>query len=64
MINEVELVIYNLVRQKMATLVSEEQEAGHHQVVWDASGFASGVYYYQLRTSTGFIQTKKLILLK
>jgi hypothetical protein len=62
--NYVELNIYNLFGQKIAMLVNQKQEAGVYQVEWDASGFASGVYYYQLRTDAGFIQTKKLILLR
>jgi photosystem II stability/assembly factor-like uncharacterized protein len=62
--NYVELSIYNILGEKVAMLVSERQDAGHHQVEWDASAFASGVYYYQLRTKAGFIQTKKLVLLK
>jgi hypothetical protein len=63
-INDVELSVYNLLGQKVATLVSERQEAGYHQVEWNATGFASGVYYYQLHTGAGFIQTRKLVLLR
>ena len=62
--NYVEINIYNLIGQKIATLVSEKQKAGKYQVEWDASRFASGIYYYQLSTSSGFIQTRKMILLK
>jgi polyhydroxybutyrate depolymerase len=62
--NYVELSIYNLLGQKVATLINERQNAGSHQVEWDASAFASGVYYYRLITDAGFVQTKKLILLK
>jgi hypothetical protein len=40
--NYTELNIYNLLGQRVATLVSEKQEAGQHQVEWDASGFSSG----------------------
>jgi hypothetical protein len=50
--------------KKVVTLVSEKQKAGQHQVEWDASGYASGVYYYQLRTSEGYLKTKKMILLR
>ena len=63
MTNEIELVIYNIIGQRIATLVSEKQEAGHHQVEWDASGFASGIYYYQLKTGE-FQDVKKMILIK
>jgi hypothetical protein len=62
--NEVDLSIYNLLGQKVVTLISERKEAGYHQFEWDASGYASGVYYYRLSTSAGFVQTKKLVLLK
>jgi hypothetical protein len=46
--NYVDLSIYNMLGQKVVTLVSEKQNAGNHQVEWDASGFASGVYYYRI----------------
>ena len=62
--NFVNLSIYNVSGQKVATLVSEKQQAGRFVVEWNAGRFASGVYYYQLFTGTGFIQTKKLVLLK
>jgi len=60
----IEINIYNLMGQKVTTLVSEEQSAGFHQVEWNASDFASGVYYYQLRGEAGLIQTKKMKLLR
>ncbi len=62
--SEVELNIYNLLGQKIAKLVSEQQTAGSYKVEWDASAFTSGIYFYRLRINTGFVQTKKLILLK
>jgi len=62
--SDVELSIYNLSGQKVATLVSEKQPAGKYEVHWDASGMASGVYLYRLSTDQGFSQTRKLILLK
>jgi Zn-dependent metalloprotease len=62
--NNVELSIYNLVGQKVATLVNEQKKAGSHQVEWDASKFSSGVYYYILRTNLGFVQTRKMVLLR
>ncbi len=60
----IDLSIYNLLGQKVATLVSLEQAAGSYNVQWDASNFSSGVYLYRLETDQGFMQTKRLILLK
>jgi hypothetical protein len=61
--NYVNLSIYNLLGQKVETLVSERREAGFHQVEWDASGFPSGVYYYKIQT--GKIQdVKKMVLVR
>jgi hypothetical protein len=59
----VDLSIYNLLGQKLATLVSEKQSAGNHSVEWDASGLASGVYYYRLQAGE-FVDVKKLVLLR
>jgi len=61
--NEVELNIYNLLGQKIATLVDERKVAGYHQVEWDASRFSSGVYYYKIKAGD-FQDVKKLILIK
>jgi hypothetical protein len=61
--NYVELSIYNSLGQKVATLVTEQQNVGNYQVEWDASGFASGVYLYQLRAGE-FVAVKKMILLR
>jgi predicted outer membrane repeat protein len=65
--NDVDLSVYNLIGQKVATLVSERQSAGIHKVEWDASGLANGVYIYRLSARSkarSFVQTKKLVLLK
>ena len=61
--NYIDLTIFNILGQKVATLVSGNQNAGFHTVEWDAGGMASGVYYYRLQAE-GFVETKKLILLR
>lgn len=61
--SRVELNIYNLLGQKVATLADDLYNAGSHTLRWNAQGFASGVYIYQLKAN-GSRQTKKLILLK
>jgi hypothetical protein len=62
--SEVELSVFNLLGQKVAMLVSEKQPAGSYEVEWDATGIEGGVYFYKLSTDKGFVQTKKLVLLK
>jgi len=59
----VNLSIYSLLGQKVATLVNKKQTAGSYQVEWNASGFASGIYYYRL-SAGDFLQTKKMVLTK
>jgi photosystem II stability/assembly factor-like uncharacterized protein len=62
-ISDVDLSMYNLIGQKVATLVSAKQNAGYHQVEWDASAFASGIYYYRIQAGE-FQDVKKMILIK
>ena len=63
MSKDVKLAIYNLTGQKVATLVSEKQNAGLYQVAWDATGFASGIYTCQLRAGH-YHEMKKMLLVK
>ena len=62
--SHIDLSIYNLLGQRIATLVSAKQPAGNYKVEWDATRFPSGIYYYRLLTNREFAQTKKLIVLK
>ncbi|MFC1538055.1 T9SS type A sorting domain-containing protein [Candidatus Latescibacterota bacterium] len=55
--------IYNVAGQKVNTLVNGELSIGSHSVVWDASGFSAGVYFYTV-TSGDFSKTMKVTLLK
>ena len=61
---QVDLSIYNLLGQKVIMLVSEKQSVGNYQVEWDATHFASGVYFYRLSTGSGFVQTRKMVVMK
>jgi photosystem II stability/assembly factor-like uncharacterized protein len=57
------LKIYDITGREIQTLVNEKLNPGSYEVTFDGSNFASGVYFYQLKTSD-YINTKKLILLK
>jgi photosystem II stability/assembly factor-like uncharacterized protein len=57
------LDVFNLLGEKIATLVSAELTGGVHKVEWNPTGVASGVYFYRLRAGS-FSATKKLVLLR
>jgi hypothetical protein len=57
------LTLYNVLGQKVATLVNGRQEAGPHQATFDASALASGIYFYRLDAGS-FTKTRKMVLLK
>ncbi|MFQ6003148.1 MAG: T9SS type A sorting domain-containing protein, partial [Candidatus Zixiibacteriota bacterium] len=62
------LKIYNILGQKVRTLVDEPKGARSYEVIWDGKDdkgkeVASGIYFYQLKAGD-FIETKKMLLLK
>ncbi len=57
------LVVYDILGRKVKTLVNEVKAPGTYEIEFDASQFASGVYFYRL-TSGDFVQTKKMMVLK
>ncbi len=59
----VQLTVYNMLGQKVATLVDGAVPAGHHTATFHAGNLASGVYFYRLET-VGFSSTMKMLLLK
>ena len=63
----VTLTVYNLLGEEVARLVDSIQSPGFKQETWNASNFASGIYFYRLQAGSpagGFVQTKKMVLLK
>jgi hypothetical protein len=58
----VALAVFDILGRQVATLVQGEQEPGYHEVKFDGSNLASGVYFYRLQAGN-FVQTKKLLLL-
>ena len=62
-ISDVELSVYNLLGEKVVTLVSERKQAGKYEVRWNASNQASGVYFYRIDAGE-FQDVKKMILLR
>jgi len=75
---EVSLTVYDMLGRDVAVLVNGKVAPGSHTVDFDASGLASGVYYYRLQVypqsvtfgreseggASGFVESKKLVVLK
>jgi len=59
----IKLEIYNVLGEKVATLVEERQEAGYRSVIWEASELSSGLYFYKL-TAGDYTETKRMMLVK
>jgi hypothetical protein len=59
----VSLNIYNAIGKEVTSLINGVEPAGAHEVLFNASGLKSGVFFYTL-TAGSYIQTKKMILLK
>jgi uncharacterized delta-60 repeat protein len=61
--SDVTLKVYDQLGAEIATLVTEQLPAGRHEVVWNADGAASGVYFCRLQAG-GETITQKLLLVK
>ena len=59
----VNLIVYDVLGNEVATLVNEEKPTGSYEVNFKAANLSSGVYLYKLQAGD-FIQTKKMILMK
>jgi hypothetical protein len=59
----VQLRIYNVLGQQVASLINKEQSKGNYKVEFNASSLASGIYFYRLQNRS-HSETKKLIFSK
>ncbi len=69
--SNVSLKVYDVLGNEVTTLVNEEKPAGDYEVIFDASGLSSGIYFYRLQAGNplassgqGYSATKKLVLIK
>ncbi|HYQ86707.1 MAG TPA: HYR domain-containing protein [Bacteroidota bacterium] len=69
-VSRVVLKIYNVLGEAIAVPVNGLQPAGHNAVDWNASGFASGIYFYRLEATSAadpgktYIRIRKMLFLK
>lgn len=59
----VRLGIYDMTGKEIALLVNSNLQKGRHEYEWNASQFASGTYFFKIQAD-GFVQTKKMLLVK
>jgi hypothetical protein len=59
----IKIKVYDILGKEVAELVNEEKPAGYHEVEFNASNLASGVYLYRIQAGS-FVDTKKMILMK
>ncbi|MBS1516242.1 MAG: T9SS type A sorting domain-containing protein [Bacteroidetes bacterium] len=61
--SNVNISIYDMTGKLVSQIVNQNLSAGTYEADWNASGFASGVYYYKM-TGENFIEVKKMVLMK
>jgi hypothetical protein len=63
---KVSITIYDAMGKEVSRLVNSTQPAGYYSIDFNASSFASGIYYYRLEVSgkTNFVDSKKMLLVK
>ena len=54
------LTVYNALGQVVTSLVNREEQAGYHEVKFDGSNLASGVYFCRLQAGS-FVKTMKIL---
>lgn len=59
----VSLIIYDMLGEKVETLLNEYRGVGEHTITFNAHNLPSGIYFYTLQTN-GLTETKKMLLLK
>lgn len=61
--SDARIEIFNILGQRVATLINERKTAGYHTVDFDGTRFSSGVYLYQIQAGE-YIAVKKMVLMK
>ena len=59
----VRLLVYNMLGQRVSTLLNESKSPGWHDVTFDATGLSSGLYIYRLEADE-YVETKSMVFMK
>ncbi|MBK7107389.1 MAG: S8 family serine peptidase [Ignavibacteriae bacterium] len=61
--SKVTLTIYDILGNKIKTLVDKIEMPGIYNVIWDGNGYSSGIYFYRIQCDK-YLETKKMLLLR
>lgn len=61
--SKVEIKVYNIQGSEVATIVNSYLDGGYHSITWDASNFASGVYFVKMIAGS-YVENQKIVLVK
>ena len=59
----VTLTVYNMMGQPVSSLIDRQMEAGTHEITFNATGLATGVYIYEMKTGS-HVSRQKMILMQ
>jgi lysophospholipase L1-like esterase len=62
--SKVTLEVLDITGSIIETIINNVEGTGEHTVTFNGSGLSSGIYFYRIRASTGFMQSKKMVLIK
>jgi len=60
----VRMELFTITGKKIKVMLDEKKQAGYHTILFDGSDLSSGIYFYKIKTNTGYSSSRKLILLK
>lgn len=59
----VQIKVYDIIGREVMTLVNEQKTAGTYETVFNATNFASGIYFYRIQSGS-FVESKRMMLIK
>lgn len=62
--DDITLLVFDVQGRLVRTLAHKHQDVGKYNVTFNATGLASGIYYYTLRSASGLFRSRKMILVK
>ncbi len=61
--SQIRLSVFNILGQEVSIVAKGQYSEGNHSIIWDASKFSSGIYFYSLEASN-YRESKKMLLIR